>query len=88
MSHKSKPRETLLSFLAKVDGGQLSNEAGSPYNIDASSSPTSQRVEFDITSTIDIPYLEHDPKLHISIKTYPIDKREDTWMAYINMGSF
>ncbi|ESR41108.1 TTF-type domain-containing protein [Citrus sinensis] len=36
MSHKSKSRKTLLSFFAKVDGGQSSNEASSPCNIDAS----------------------------------------------------
>ena len=86
MSCKSKPRKTLLSFFAKVDGGQSSDETNSPCNIDASSSPTSQRVKFekvDIPSTIDTPYLEHDPGLHISIKAYPIDKWEDARMAYI-----
>ena len=91
MSHKSKPKKILLSFFAKVDGGQSSNEASSPCNIDASSSPTSQRVEFekvDNPSTIDTPYLEHDPGLRISIKTYLIDKGEDVRMAYINMGPF
>ena len=91
MSHKSKPRKTLLSFFAKVNGGQSSNEASSPCNIDASSSPTSQRVEFekvDNTSTIDTPYLERDPGLRISINTYPIDKWEYVRMAYINTGSF
>ncbi|KDO53377.1 hypothetical protein CISIN_1g0408921mg, partial [Citrus sinensis] len=91
MSHKSKPRKTLISFFAKVDGGQSSNETSSPCNIDASSSPTSQRVEFekvDNPSTIDTPYLECDSGLRISINTYPIDKREYVRMAYINMGSF
>ena len=73
------------------DGGQSSNEASSPCNIDASSSPTSQRVEFekvDNSSTIDTPYLERDPGLRISINTYPIDKQEDVRMAYINMDHF
>ncbi|KDO37694.1 hypothetical protein CISIN_1g037929mg, partial [Citrus sinensis] len=82
---------TLISFFAKVNGRQSSNEASSPCNIDASSSPMSQRVEFekvDIPSTIDTPYLEHDTGLRISIKAYPIDKREDVRIAYINMRSF
>ncbi|KAH9741124.1 TTF-type domain-containing protein [Citrus sinensis] len=61
-------------------------------NIDASSSPPkSQRVEFekvDTPSTIDTPYLERDPGLRFSISTFPIDKREDVRMAYINMGPF
>ncbi|KAK9186190.1 hypothetical protein WN943_026554 [Citrus x changshan-huyou] len=63
--------------LQPVNGRQSSNEASSPCNIDASSSPMSQRVEFekvDIPSTIDTPYLEHDTGLRISIKAYPIDK--------------
>ncbi|KDO37307.1 hypothetical protein CISIN_1g035944mg, partial [Citrus sinensis] len=48
-------------------------------------------VEFekvDNPSTIDTPYLERDPGLRISINTYPIDKREDVRMTYINMGPF
>ncbi|KAH9648706.1 TTF-type domain-containing protein [Citrus sinensis] len=61
-------------------------------NIDASSSPPkSQRVEFekvDTPSTIDTPYLERDPRLRFSISAFPIDKREDVRMAYINMGPF
>ncbi|ESR59275.1 hypothetical protein CICLE_v10018323mg, partial [Citrus x clementina] len=48
-------------------------------------------VEFekvDTPSTIDTPYLEHDPGLRFSISTFPIDKREDVRMTYINMGPF
>ncbi|XP_052288934.1 uncharacterized protein LOC102623386 isoform X2 [Citrus sinensis] len=91
MSDKSKPMKTLLSFFAKVNGGQSSNETSSPCNIDASSSLKSQRAEFekvDTPTSIDTPYLERDPELRFSIKTYPIDKREDVRMAYINMGPF
>ncbi|KAH9738403.1 TTF-type domain-containing protein [Citrus sinensis] len=91
-NNKSKPRKTLLSFFTKVNDGQSSNGTSSMCNIDASSSPPkSQRVEFekvDTPSTIDTPYLERDPGLRFSISTFPIDKREDVWMAYINMGPF
>ena len=91
MSDKSKPRKTLLSFFAKVNDGQSSNETSSPCNIDALSSLKSQRAEFekvDTPTSIDTPYLERDPGLRFSIKTYPIDKREDVRIAYINMGPF
>ncbi|KAH9667988.1 TTF-type domain-containing protein [Citrus sinensis] len=91
MSGKSKLRKTLLSFFAKVNGGQLSNETTSPCSIDTSSSLKSQRAEFekvDTPNSIDTPYLERGPGLRISIKTYPIDKQEDVRMVYINMGPF
>ena len=92
MSHKSKPRKIILSFFAKVDGGQSSNEVSSPCNIDAcSSSPTSQIAKFekvDILSTLDTPYLERDLGLRMLIKTCPIDRQEDVWVAYIDMRPF
>ena len=91
MSDKSNQRKTLISFFAKVNGGQSSNETNSLCNIDASSSLKSERAEFeivDIPSTIDTLYLECDPELCISIKTYPIDKQEDAQMTHINMGPF
>ncbi|KAH9693295.1 TTF-type domain-containing protein [Citrus sinensis] len=91
-NNKSKPRKTLLSLFTKVNDGQSSNGTSSMCNIDASSSPPkSQRVEFekvDTPSTIDTPYLERDPGLRFSISNFPIDKREDVRMAYINMGPF
>ncbi|KAH9717836.1 TTF-type domain-containing protein [Citrus sinensis] len=47
MSHKSKPRKTLISFFAKVDGGQSSNETSSPCNIDASKCDSGLRISIN-----------------------------------------